>query len=293
MDLAIAIRVAAPGAPAKAISGLASVKDQVEALGALDRPLRAAHLIGQCAHESGGFTRLVEQLYYSSGARIFAVFGRRHFTSIAHASQFARNPQKLANRVYANRMGNGDTASRDGFRYRGRGYLQLTGRSNYRIFGARIGIDLVADPERAGAPATAWLVAASYLANRSRAGKTALEWADEDNVEMVTRIVNGGTNGLPDRRLLTARALSALGGTTRPALRPVLRPVLRKGAGGPAVLLLQQRLAERGFPPGAIDGDFGPKTGKALKAFQTDAGLGATGRADAATWEALEQVPSS
>ena len=281
MDLAPAIRFAARNAPATTINGLASVRERVTALGALDSPLRGAHLIGQCVHESGGFTRLVESLYYSSGARIFAVFGRRHFADIAQANRFARNQQKLANRVYANRMGNGNTASGDGFRYRGRGYLQLTGRSNYRVFGGRIGIDLVADPERAEEPATAWLVAASYLASRSRAGKTALEWADEDNVEMVTRIVNGGTNGLHDRRILTARALSALGGMAR-------RPALRRGAEGAGVLQLQQRLSERGFLPGAIDGDFGPKTEKALKAFQTDAGIGITGRADEATWEALE-----
>jgi putative chitinase len=285
MELATAIRSAAPNAPARAISGLLSVKSQVEAFGALDTPLRAAHLIGQCAHESGGFTRLVESLYYSSGARIFAVFGPRHFNGIAQANRFARNQQKLANRVYASRMGNGDTASGDGFRYRGRGYLQLTGRSNYRIFGARAGIDLEADPERAAEPATAWAIAASYLANRSRAGKSALAWADEDNVEMVTRIVNGGSNGLDDRRILTARALAALdGGAARPALLI--------GAEGPAVLQLQQRLSEQGFLPGAIDGDFGPKTEKVLKAFQIRAGLAATGRADTATWQALEQVPS-
>jgi putative chitinase len=281
MDLALAIRSTVGNAPNTAIDGLKSIEDDVKDLGALSSELRTAHLIGQCAHESGGFTRLVESLFYSSGARIFAVFGRRHFDSIADANQFARNQQKLANRVYANRMGNGNTASGDGFRYRGRGYLQLTGRSNYRVFGGRIGIDLVADPERTEEPATAWLVAASYLASRSRAGKTALEWADEDNVEMVTRIVNGGTNGLHDRRTLTARALSALGGMAR-------RPALRKGAEGAGVLQLQQRLSERGFLPRAIDGDFGPKTEKALKAFQADAGIGITGRADEATWEALE-----
>lgn len=282
MEIATAIRSAAPNAPDEAIAGLTSVQDRIEQHGALANPFRAAHLIGQCAHESSGFTRRVESLFYSSGARIFAVFGARYFNGIAHADQFARNQQKLANRVYANRMGNGSTGSGDGFRYRGRGYLQLTGHDNYRIFGRRIGIDLVADPERAADPDTAWLIAASYLANRSRAGRSALEWADDNNVEMVTRIVNGGTIGLPDRRQLTARALTALGGIRA-------QPSLKKGAEGPQVLLLQQRLAERGFSPGAIDGDFGPKTERALKAFQAHAGLAANGRADAATWRALEQ----
>lgn len=281
MDIASAIRSVAPRAPDDAIAGLNSAGDRIERHGALANALRAAHLIGQCAHESGGFTRRVESLYYSSGSRIFAVFGRKYFSSIRHAEQFARNQQKLGNRVYANRMGNGDTASGDGFRFRGRGYLQLTGRDNYRIFGKRIGIDLQADPERAAEPVTAWTIAASYLDSRSRAGKTALEWADDNNVEMVTRIVNGGTIGLGDRRVLTAKALTALRGI--PAY-----PALVKGTEGPAVLLLQKLLAERGFSPGALDGDFGPKTERAIKAFQKDAGLTVNGRADAGLWGKLE-----
>ncbi|NIP76439.1 MAG: glycoside hydrolase family 19 protein, partial [Xanthomonadales bacterium] len=163
---------------------------------------------------------MAEALHYRSGARIFAVFGRRHFTSIAYAQRFAGRPEKLANHVYGRRMGNGPPGSGDGFRYRGRGYLQLTGRANYRRFGARIGIDLETEPERAEDPATAWLIAATYLATRRRAGRTALEWADLDNVEMVSRIVNGGVNGLDDRRHLTVTALDALGGI---AARPLLK----------------------------------------------------------------------
>jgi putative chitinase len=281
MDLAAAIRATAPNAPNQAIDGLLSLRAAGEPQGALANPRRAAHLIGQCAHESGGFTRLVESLFYSSGARIFAVFGRKYFDGIADAGRFAGNQRKLANRVYANRMGNGDTGSGDGFRFRGRGYLQLTGQDNYRVFGRRIGVDLVADPERAAVPATAWLIAASYLASRSRAGKTGLEWADDNNVEMVTRIVNGGTIGLADRRHLTARALTALGGVEA-------RPVLVRGAEGPAVLLLQKLLAERGFSPGALDGDFGSRTEEAVKAFQSRAGLAVSGRADAGLWGQLD-----
>jgi putative chitinase len=281
MNLAAAIRAAAPRASQEAIDGLTSVEAELQALGALANELRAAHLIGQCAHESAGFVHRVELLSYSSGDRIFAVFGRRHFASIAEANGFARNPEKLANRVYANRMGNGNEASGDGFRYRGRGWLQLTGRDNYRVFGERIGIDLESDPERAAEPATAWRIAAAYLASRRRSGKTALEWADANNVEMVTRIVNGGTNGLADRRQKTAAALAALGGVQT-------HPVLARGADGPAVLLLQQLLAEAGFSPGAVDGDFGPKTEAALSAFQSHAGLAANGQASAEVWEALE-----
>jgi putative chitinase len=219
MNLAAAIRAAAPRAPRKAIDSLIAVEDQIRALGALANEFRAAHLIGQCAHESAQFTRRVESLFYRSGSRIFVVFGRRHFDSIAHAKQFACNQEMLANRVYADRMGNGDEASGDGFRYRGRGWLQLTGRDNYRSFGRRIGIDLEAEPERAAEPATAWLIAASYFASRMRSGKTALEWADANSVQMVTRIINGGTTGLAERRHMTAAALAALGGIeTHPVL---------------------------------------------------------------------------
>ena len=281
MDLAAALRAVSPSVPQPAIDGLEAVRVQVAAEGALDNALRAAHLIGQCAHESMGFKITSERLSYSSGARIFAVFGRRHFRNIAHADQFARNPEKLANHVYANRIGNGDTASGDGFRFRGRGYLQLTGRSNYRNFGNLIGADLEANPEQAEHTKIAWRVAAKYLAIRKRQGRTALQWADEDNVEMVTRIVNGGINGLEDRHHLTALAVTALGGADE-------KPPLKRGAEGPAVLRLQHALSAAGFSPGPLDGDFGPKTERALRRFQAASGLPVTGRADAATWAALD-----
>ena len=281
MNLEAAILAAAPEAPDTAIQGLLALLPRITMQGAIDTPLRAAHLIGQCAHESTGFTRLVESLFYRSGDRIFAVFGKKYFASAAHAEYFARNQEKLADHVYANRMGNGGTASGDGFRYRGRGYLQLTGRGNYRIFGRRVGIDLVADPERAAEPGPAWLIAASYLASRSRAGKTALQWADHDNVEMVTRIVNGGLNGLTDRQVRTATALTALGAAAT-------EPPLARGAEGLEVRRLQFALATRGLSPGAIDGDFGGTTEKALRDFQASAGLLATGEANAATWKALK-----
>ena len=175
--------------------------------------------------------------------------------------------------------------SGDGFRFRGRGYLQLTGRSNYRTFGRRVGIDLEADPDQAAEPDTAWLIAASYLANRKRGGKTAFQWADDNNVEAVTRIVNGGINGLADRRHRTARARAALGGVAR-------RPRLKRGDEGDSVELLQRALAAKGFLPGAIDGDFGPKTESAVKAFQAAFGLTADGVVGVKTWKALEPLPS-
>ncbi|MCH8103756.1 MAG: glycoside hydrolase family 19 protein [Chloroflexi bacterium] len=190
-----------------AIDGFLAVHEWMDERGILT-PLRLAHLFGQCAHESMGFTHTIESLSYSAD-RLMAVWPSR-FQHITFARQYARQPKKLANYVYARRMGNGDPTTDDGWRYRGRGYLQLTGRANYRRAGKALGIDLEVAPERATDPEIAWQIAASYLATRSRSGKTALVWADADNVKMVTRIVNGGLNGLADRIARTGRALDTL-----------------------------------------------------------------------------------
>ena len=284
MELRAAVRAAASDAPDAAVEALEQARAVIAGQGALDNERRAAHMIGQCAHESMRFTRVAESLFYSTADRLLMIFPR-HFRDAAHAAEFTRNSEKLANHVYANRMGNGPPESGDGFRYRGRGYLQLTGRDNYRRFGGLIGVDLETEPERAAEPATAWLIAAGYLATRKRRGRTAFQWADDDNVEAVTRIVNGGIHGLDDRRNRTARALAAL-------VDGASRPVLRRGDEGNGVVLLQRALAVKGFSPGAIDGDFGGKTETALRAFQTAAGLGVDGVADDGTWAALEPLPS-
>lgn len=284
MKLKAAIRAAAHDAPPTAIDGLLQVKDEIAGQGAFDNELRAAHMIGQCAHESLRFTVVVESLFYTSADRLLQIFGR-HFRDRAHAQQFVRSQEKLAKHVYANRNGNGPPGSGDGFRYRGRGYLQLTGRSNYTKFGQRLGIDLVGNPGQAAEPAIAWRIAADYLATRKRGGKTAFAWADDNNVEAVTLIVNGGTNGLADRRSRTAKALNVLRGTT-------VLPQLKKGAEGGQVELLQRALAAKGFSPGAIDGDFGSNTVRAVKAFQKASGLTADGIVGENTWKKLKPLPT-
>ncbi|MDA1098243.1 MAG: peptidoglycan-binding protein [Proteobacteria bacterium] len=283
MELASAIRAAAHDAPDTAIAGLEQAEVQIAPQGALGNLLRGANMIGQCAHESVGFTRLSESLFYTTPERLLAVFPR-YFHDAAQAAEYVRNAEKLANYVYGNRMGNGPPASGDGYRYRGRGYLQLTGRENYRKFGSRLGLDLEADPEGAMEPATAWLIAASYLATRSWHGKTALEWADDNNVEAVTRIVNGGLNGLADRRHRTSLALAALEGDQ-------VLATLRPGDEGGLVERLQHALSARGFSPGALDGDFGAATENAVKAFQAANGLGNDGVVGANTWAALAPLP--
>lgn len=225
--------------------------DELKELGAnTDR--RIASLIGQCSHESGGFKHRSENLNYSADGlqRVF----RKYFPTPELAADYARQPEKIANRVYADRMGNGNEASGDGWRYRGRGYIQLTGKDNYRTFGTSLRIDLLANPEAAAVPATSWLLAVRYYASRRRSGKTLLEWADADDERMITLGINGGTNGLEEREILVAKALSALSGKT---------PVIE----------WQSLLAHAGFDPGTIDGLWGKNTKSAMDAAEAEYGL--------------------
>lgn len=258
VETAIQSVAASPTIATGAAQAWAEKSDQLEDLGATtDR--RIASIIGQCAYESGGFKSRFENLNYSSSAlqRVF----RKYFRTVS-ADAYARQPEKIANRVYGNRMGNGDEASGDGYRYRGRGWIQLTGKSNYETYGKAIGVDLVADPDAAAEPATAWLIAVRYMAATRRSGKTLLEWADEEDEAMVTKGINGGTNGLSGRVHEVEKVLSALSGK------------LTTG-------IWQSLLAAAGFNPGAIDGLDGPKTQSALKAAQQKLGKVGTALADA------------
>ena len=213
---------------------------------------RKAMLIGQCALESARFSARFENLNYSASA-LWGMFGK-YFDSEAETQTFALKPQKIANRIYSNRMGNGDEASGDGYRFRGRGYLQLTGKSNYRRYGNLLGIDLIAEPDLVAAPEISWQVAALYCANRSKQGKNLFQWADAGDTRMVTRGINGGTHGLADRISKTEAALSALQGKLITAQK-------------------QQLLAANGFTPGPIDGLPGNKTRSATKAAEAKFGI--------------------
>lgn len=161
----------------------------------IDTPVRQAAFVAQCAHESGGFAHLEESLYYTTPERIRAIWPSR-VHSLEEASHLIRNPQALANRVYANRNGNGDESSGDGWRYRGRGLIQLTGRANYLAAESAINEpykgapDLVAQPPHAAMTA-AWFFAAGGC----------LPLADASNTEAITRVINGpAMAGLADRK---------------------------------------------------------------------------------------------
>ncbi|WBS05100.1 glycoside hydrolase family 19 protein [Pseudoduganella sp. SL102] len=161
---------------------------------------RVCAFLAQTSHESGHFNRLEESLSYRTPARLMAVWPKR-FPNEASATPFVQNPERLANFVYARRMGNGDEASGDGFRFRGRGLIQLTGRSNYHQAGDALGLDLVGVPDRLVSKEVAALSAAWFWDSR---GLNALADHDkpdgdlEDFVE-ITRRINGGTVGLKER----------------------------------------------------------------------------------------------
>lgn len=156
--------------------------------------LRLAHFLAQCALESTNFTATVENMNYSA-QRLLQVFPK-YFKNV-DVNDYARNPQKIGSRVYANRMGNGDEASGDGFKFRGRGYIQLTGKNNYTSFSQFIGEDCVADPDLVATKHP--LASAGFFFNSNNIWAICDQGADDGTVTKVTKAVNGGTHGLAER----------------------------------------------------------------------------------------------
>ena len=159
----------------------------------IDTPLRKAHFLAQIAHESAGFKATVENLNYSDSA-LYNVF-RKYFPTLDSTAGYARQPERIANKVYASRMGNDDEASGDGWRYRGRGLIQLTGKSNYQAFSNAVNQNFVANPDDVASPEWALSSACWYWQNRK-----INRFADTDDIQMVTKMVNGGLNGLDHRQ---------------------------------------------------------------------------------------------
>ncbi len=156
--------------------------------------LRLAHFLAQCGHESGNFKAVSENLNYSADG-LKKIFGK-YFPGNLNES-YARQPEKIASRVYASRMGNGDESSKEGFKFRGRGYIQLTGKANYTNFTKFIGEDCVANPDLV---ATKYpLASAAFFFDSNKLWSICDKGADDATVTAVTKRVNGGTIGLPDR----------------------------------------------------------------------------------------------
>lgn len=165
---------------------------------AITTALRASHFLSQCAHESGNFRVFEENLNYSA-LRLLQVFPK-YFPSTEVASQYARNPQKIASRVYANRMGNGSEESGEGWKYRGRGIIQLTGKNNYKAYAdATLSHEIMENPDAVKDYIHAINSAAWYWNSRNL-NDVADKGSDEGVILLITKKVNGGINGLHERQ---------------------------------------------------------------------------------------------
>lgn len=160
----------------------------------INTPNRLAHFLGQVGHESGNFKYVKENLNYSSD-RLKVVFPK--YFKGKDVSLYHRNPAKIANLIYGNRMGNGDETTGEGYKFRGRGYIQLTGKNNYAAFGKAIGEDVISNPDlvsdKYALSSAAWFFSKNGLNEISDKGVT------DEVIKIVTKRVNGGYNGLSDR----------------------------------------------------------------------------------------------
>ena len=161
----------------------------------INTPLRLAHFLAQCGHESGGFRLTKENLNYSAKG-LMGIF-KKYFPTEALAKQYERKPEKIANKVYGNRMGNGAEATGDGAKFCGRGYIQLTGKDNYTAFGKSINEDIAANPTWVAEKYA--LLSAAWFFSKNGLHKLADGGATDTVVTSITKRVNGGTIGLPDR----------------------------------------------------------------------------------------------
>jgi len=242
----------------------------------VDTPRRVAHFISQCAHESNNFRSLEENLNYSKES-LEKVFPRYFGTGKRDATAYARNPEKIANYVYMDefrtaKMGNVNPG--DGWRFRGRGLKQLTGRDNYTRFGKSVGMtaeqaaDYVAT-EKGAIESAAWFWDTNKLNTI----------ADTDDVVLMTKRINGGNIGLEDRQQRYSKAMQVLGSPV--TLAEVKDDgvvvdagdigVLRRGSKGDGVKMMQEALGI------GADGIFGPGTERKLKEWQAANGLTADG----------------
>lgn len=170
----------------------------------INTPQRQTAFIGQCAHESGNFKTLEENLNYKPES-LMRVWPSR-FPDLPTAMKYAHNPEAIANKVYGGRMGNGPEETGEGWKYHGRGLIQLTGKENYANCGSGIGVDLLSNPNLLNTPEYAAMSAAWFW---NKKGLNSL--ADAGDIDTMTKRINGGLIGLDDRKAKIAKALSVLG----------------------------------------------------------------------------------
>ena len=243
----------------------------------INTPNRIAGFMAQCAHESLDFTRLEENLNYSEKA-LNSVFGRYFGEGKRDAAEYARKPEKIANYVYqdefrSKRGAMGNVHDGDGWRFRGRGIKQLTGRNNYTAFGKSVGMSAEEAAEYVATPKGA-IESACWFWKTNKLEK----WADKGDNVGLTKKINGGTIGLEDRNRRWEEALAILGGKA-PAKKATVTEVrtLRKGMKGDDVAKMQKAIGV------SADGDFGPGTLVAVKKWQKLNGLVADGIVGPAT----------
>lgn len=237
----------------------------------INTPERVAMFLAQCAHESGKFRVFKENLNYSAEG-LNEVFPKYFKRAGRDAQDYHRQPEKIANVVYANRMDNGDTASGDGWRFRGRGLIQLTGRHNYTRFAKDTGMDLYEVPDYLETFAGA-VESACWYWNTNGLNR----YADSGDIKGATKRINGGYIGLEDRKHHWEDALNIMGADPSSFDDVVSYETVRKGSRVATVKAMQKALGI------TADGDFGPGTERALKAWQSANGLTADGIAGPAT----------
>ncbi len=176
--------------PTNVLAEIPAVADKFK----INTPLRLAHFLSQCAHESSSFKRVNENMNYSAN-RLKVVFPKYFPGDTALA--YARKPEKIGARVYGGRMGNGNEASGEGWTYHGRGFIQLTGKNNYKQLSESIGVDVVADPDKVAT--TYPLLSAAWFFSTNNINTIADKGATDEVVRLVTRAINGGEIGLKER----------------------------------------------------------------------------------------------
>ena len=173
----------------------------------MNTPIRLSHFLGQCAHESGNFKFISENLNYSTKGLI-ATFPK-YFKQPGLAEAYSRNPERIASRVYANRMGNGAEGTADGWKFRGRGYIQLTGKSNYSSFDAFVNENILLDPDLIAKKYP--LLSAGWFFHKNKLNTISDKGMNEQVILELTKRINGGTNGLQDRIKYTTKFGKLLG----------------------------------------------------------------------------------
>jgi putative chitinase len=236
----------------------------------INTPNRIASFIAQCGHESGGWKVFSENLNYSATG-LDAIFGKYFKNAGRNSTEYAKKPEKIANVVYANRMGNGDVSSGDGWKYRGRGPIQLTGKQNYVSFSNDTGIDVVKNPDLVATDKKISILSAIWFWNKHKLN----DFADKNDLRGMTKKINGGYNGLNDRISCYNCTLKLLGNNSfikaddgveldDDELDDNVSQTLRRGSRGDGVKIIQKKLGV------SADGIFGVNTETVLKKWQKD-----------------------